>query len=199
MRGTLHLDVQLLFITCRLILFYFFSYFFSFSFFFLFPPIFILRLAKFRNGISGWRPFFTFSTVCNPLVKCFIMFLKYKVLWTNGCDSRINSILFCCCWWLWNVTGVDEWTGEARNSSERCPRSRRGSCIATPSSLQVRWGLHDGSVDSMEMAPAADTLPGDAPAPRGRLPQLLHRSPKMWTMVHYVSCCYYYHPGCCRL
>ena len=199
MRGTLHLDVQLLFITCRLILFYFFPTSSRSLFFFSFSTNFHSTTSKISEWDIRLETLFYLFTICNPQVKCFIMFLKYEVVWTNGCDSRINSILFCCCWWLWNVTGVDEWTGEARNSSERCPRSRRGSCIATPSSLQVRWGLHDGSVNSMEMAPAADTLPGDAPAPRGGLPQLLHRSPKMWTMVHYVSCCYYYHPGCCRL
>lgn len=50
MRGTLHLDVQLLFITCRLILFYFFFLLLLVLFFFSFSTNFHSTTSK----ISEW-------------------------------------------------------------------------------------------------------------------------------------------------
>ena len=74
---------------------------------------------------------------------------------------------------LFVFQGFDERIGEKGNPGERRARSRRRSHPPTPSSLQVRRGVHDCTSNSVALASAVDSVPRDALATRGRIPQLL--------------------------
>jgi hypothetical protein len=78
--ATLHLDVQLLFITCRLIFsFLLFSYFSLFFFIFLSNFSFCGQ-QNFGMGYQVGDPFFYLLTVCNPLVDVVVVHLIFLLL-----------------------------------------------------------------------------------------------------------------------
>lgn len=119
-------------------------------------------------GYQVWQHYFWLVTI-----DCLLWLLDWV---------EVNKKTFFSC-----QLGIDERTGETRNSSQCRPRPWWGPGATTSSSFQMCRSLHDGLVDSMEMASPADALSRNAPASRCCLPQLFHWSPKMRTVVHYVS------------